>query len=225
MTEQEILSKVKNTQKQRAYTAIKTAIFENRFAADQMLREEELAQWLGISRTPLREALSALDREGLIKIVPHRGAFIRDITHEEILPIFDVREVLEGLAARLATPHIPTADLESLYEKTRGCIIEGSVDVEKLTEVDVQLHRLLFEYSGNETLQRFQKDISDRVQRFRIRSQVVIDRLPKSIDEHLRIIESILERNPEKAEFLIKRHIRYAKENTLVALHIPMTSI
>ena len=225
MEQPQIISTAKATQKKKAYTQIKDAICSFRFVANQMLKEEELARWLGISRTPLREALSALDREGLVKILPHRGAFVCEISYEEILQIFVVREALEGLAARLSTPNIPAAEIERLYEKTKFYASEDQIDTDKLLALDVPLHSLILDYCGNETLQRFLKDMTDRINRVRMRSTVVTSRFHKSVEELLAIIEAIRARNPDQAEILMKEHIRHAKENTLTALSIPMPNL
>jgi len=151
--------------------------------------------------------------------------FEREISYEEILQIFVVREALEGLAARLSTPNIPAAEIERLYEKTKFYASEDQIDTDKLLALDVPLHSLILDYCGNETLQRFLKDMTDRINRVRMRSTVVTSRFHKSVEELLAIIEAIRARNPEQAEILMKEHIRHAKENTLTALSIPMPNL
>jgi DNA-binding GntR family transcriptional regulator len=110
--------------KEQAYELIKKAIFECKFLPGQVLNEIELAEWLGISRTPLREALAALEKDGFVNIIPNRGAFVCDITPTEVEEILDVREVLEVFAIKLATPYIPEEEIDEVCKMTEEYLQE-----------------------------------------------------------------------------------------------------
>ena len=94
------------TMKEIAYEAIREAILSGRFLPGQRLVADELAQEFGTSRMPIREALQRLENAGLVSITPHRGAVVSELSEQEIVEIYHIRAVLEGLAARLAAPHL-----------------------------------------------------------------------------------------------------------------------
>jgi DNA-binding GntR family transcriptional regulator len=106
-----------------AYQQIRASILTNKLTPGQQLKEEWLAAQLHISATPVREALAKLEREKLVKVIPHRGKFVADITPIDVHDIYEVRRELEGLAIMLAIPNIPSEELEALAQffLTNGC--------------------------------------------------------------------------------------------------------
>ena len=209
--------------KNQAYVLIKNAIMECKILPGEVLNMNELSEWLGVSRTPLREALSSLETEGFIKTIPHRGAFVCDITPSEVREKLEVRELLETYATRLATPNIPEKDLDFLCEKIDSYFKENKSDPAAMLEIDLSLHGLIVEHCGNETIKGFLRNIADNIIRMRIRSTNIEERLMQSTREHEEILKALKERDASKAEELMRAHIRQAKANALKALQIPIT--
>ena len=154
-----------------AYDAIKDIVL-NRSRSGDALVVENLASRLGISRTPIREALLRLQVEGLVETIQYRGTFITWLSKEEIRQIHEVRGVLEALAIRLATPRIPDEILSHIREmfQSAGRMIEqGKLEGYFLS--DTEFHSLIVQYAGNEVLRELLGNLSDRVYRIRVYSK------------------------------------------------------
>jgi DNA-binding GntR family transcriptional regulator len=208
--------------KEQAYELIKKAIFECKFLPGQVLNEIELAEWLGISRTPLREALAALEKDGFVNIIPNRGPFVCDITPTEVEEILDVREVLEVFAIKLATPYIPEEEIDEVCKMTEEYLQRKEIDPTKMLEIDMAVHQLFLDYCGNETLKNLLRYISDNIKRMRIRSLHISERLEQSTIEHQQILKAVKARDVALAEQLMRQHIQNTKANSMMALRIPI---
>ena len=198
--------------KDEAYQRIKTLILSDTLGSGDMLEMDWLASELGISRTPIREAFLMLEQEGLVETIPYRGTFVIDVSKRDVEEIYQVREVLEALAVRLATPVIPDEELKEMQAlfASIGDEIEGG-DFERHFQSDTQFHDLIVRYCDNEVLQQVLGTITDRIYHVRVFSRNQSGyHMKESFRDHCRILDAITERDVAKAERLMAEHIRNA---------------
>ena len=198
--------------KDEAYQRIKTLILSDTLGSGDMLEMDWLASELGISRTPIREAFLMLEQEGLVETIPYRGTFVIDVSKRDVEEIYQVREVLEALAVRLATPVIPDEELEemeALLASVGGEMERG--DFEHHFQSDSQFHGLIVQYCGNEVLQQVLGTLTDRIYRVRVFSRNRPGyHMRQSFREHCLILEAIMQRDAAKAERLMAAHVKSA---------------
>ncbi len=197
--------------KERAYQSLKHTILYDLSGGDSVVIEELAAQ-LGISRTPVREALLALEREGLVVSIPNRGTFVAMPGAEEVREIYQVRGALESLAARLATPQIPDDELEKLridFDSAQNGVETG--DFSLYLQCDTKLHKLIVQYAHNEVLTQFIENLEERVYRIRINARRRSNlHLIQAHKEHRAVLDALIERDAEKAELQMKIHLTKA---------------
>ncbi|MDR7435009.1 MAG: GntR family transcriptional regulator, partial [Armatimonadota bacterium] len=146
------------------YRAIRKAILSRRLPAGTRLVVDRLCEELKVSRTPVKQALAMLEREGLVVTNPHHGTYVVTITKRDIAEIYSLREVIEGMAARLAAETITRQDLQRL----RALIQDGrkaleAKDFDAYAEIDLEFHRLIRRASGNQRLQRIMESLDGQV--------------------------------------------------------------
>jgi DNA-binding GntR family transcriptional regulator len=197
--------------KNRAYQSIKDCILHD-MTSHQPLYVEELAGQLGISRTPVREALLALELEGLVYSIPNKGTFVAAPTVEEVVEIYQTRAALEGLAVRLATPVIPDEELGRLrtaFDSAQEPIEEG--DLLPYFQSDLDFHSAIRQYSGNEVLKQLIENLEERLHRIRVHARERSREHPiQSYEEHRQVLAALIERDAAKAESLMKMHLNSA---------------
>ncbi len=197
----------------RTYQAIRDAILSRVFAPGSKLTVDVVAKRLGVSRTPVKEALVRLEREGLVRMVPRHGAFVATLAPEEVLEIYDLREVLEGLAARKAAQRVTRqhlARLATLLRKTEAHAAAG--DLTLYSDVDLLFHQTIREASGSPRLIDTLENLRGQVRLLMSTSIVLPGRLEKSVQEHRRIYEALKRRDPEAAEEAARAHMRASRE-------------
>jgi len=198
------------TLQEKAYHALRSAVINRRFPTGTKLVVRALSERLDLSPTPIKGALAALEREGLVTAVPHRGYFVRRISARDIEEIYALREVVDGLAARLCAT---LADdrvllrLRALLARQRACIRTG--DFEKYGDLDLAFHRCIRDASGNSRLVRAAEAYDGQV-RLLIDASTRARTLPTSIQEHKVVAEAIGTRNASAAEAAMRRHVREA---------------
>lgn len=205
------------TYKQQAYDLIKDAILYQRFRADAIYSQEGICQELGISRTPVREALLELQKEGYVHFCRGKGIKIVPIGANDIYDILEIRFYTEQTCAALAAQRATKQDLD----KMRGFLDEIKKNLESkdgvmLYHIDHQFHRALAAASGNGWLLRSIEDILDNYLRFEVRSVYnnLID-ANKVLSEHWAIYEAVGAQNPEKAQQAVMRHLENSYSRTL----------
>ena len=199
--------------KDRAYLAIKEAILSLKLSPGDALVEAELAEQLGISKTPVRTALHALEREGLVTKVLYKGTYVTEMTLRDVSEIFQLRAVLEGLAARLAAPGFDESKLAQAREILR--LMEAAVqigDKDLASQCGQQFHELILQNADNQRLQLIVHNLDDQVRRFRLLSDQISGRLEKSLGEHKKVLEALERRDPDLAEEGIKAHLHSVLE-------------
>ena len=201
----------------KVFESIREDILSGRYEQNTELKETAIGAELGGSRTPVREALRQLELEGLVSIIPNRGAYVNMITAKDVQDIYVIRSMLEGLCVRWATEHITQEQLEELDE----IILLSEYHMDKghsaqLTELDGRFHQILYEASQSRILDHVLSDFHKYVQLARRASVKTEERAIKSIDEHNEILNAIKAKDAEKAGNLATIHIMHVMEN----LHI-----
>jgi DNA-binding GntR family transcriptional regulator len=194
--------------KDKAYKALKSAILSLKLKPGDPLVESDLAQQLGISKTPVRDALLELEREGFVTKVLFKGTYVTEITLKDVREVFQVRAVLEGLAARLAAPFFSAKDLEEgekIITAAEAALAEG--DIALCSEHGKRFHRLIIKKADNQRLQTIILNLDDHLQRFRLLSDQINGRLNKSLKEHRKILEALGRKDPLAAEETARGHL------------------
>ncbi len=194
----------------RVYENIREDILSGRYQQNMELKEAAIGTELGVSRTPVREALRQLELEGLVNIIPNRGAFVNMITAKDVKDIYIIRSMLEGLCARWATEHITDEQLEGLEETL--CLSEyhtKKANYDKLYELDGLFHEQLYRASNSRILNHVLSDFHDYVKKVRRATLASQGRSVKSTEEHRAIFEAVQARDADQAEELAKVHVKH----------------
>ena len=192
-------------------------ILKGKFKENEELREATLGKKLGVSRTPVREALRQLELEGLVHIIPNKGAYVTGITEKDVHDIYMTRSMLEGLCARWAAEHISEEQIQEMEEVL--LLTEYHLDrgnAEQLAELDGKFHEVLYDASQSRILRHILSDFHKYVQVARKRSVKKEDRAKKSLEEHREILNALRIGDADRAEELAHIHILNVMEN----LHI-----
>jgi len=199
------------------FEGLRESILDGRLEPGQRLMEIQLAEQMGVSRTPVREAIRKLELEGLVVMIPRKGAYVADMSMKDISEVFEIRSALEGLAAELAAERISENELERLerylYEIAEA--IENN-DLDRCIEVDTGFHEELFSASHNAKLEQMISNLREQIQRFRIQSLARPGRMETALQEHRALVEAIGQRDSELARQLAQEHIESA-ENALIS--------
>jgi DNA-binding GntR family transcriptional regulator len=199
----------------RVYGVLKERILSQEIEVGTRLRDEELAAQLGVSRTPVREALMYLSQEGLVEVYPRSGTRVRTFTEEDIEEIFEVRTALETLAVRKAAARLKPPQVErlrGLWEGAEQALANG--DPAPALTLDRELHRLILEESGNGRLKEIMARLNDYVALFRNLGARTPDHRGYTA-ELPEILSALEQRDAEGAAVALARHIQLAKEQTL----------
>lgn len=183
-------------------------ILSGELEAGAVLGEVPLAESFGVSRGPIREALSRLASEGLVTLVPRRGAEVTRLTAEEFLDAYQVREALETLAIRLAIPRLQESDrkrLRSLHEQMVQHAAKG--EIHAFFETNSAFHELFVSASGNKKLHEFYRLLLLQMGRYLARSLALRGTVEKSVAEHSAILEAVEAGDADRAAWLLADHI------------------
>ncbi len=198
----------------RVFHRLREDILNGKYEEHEELREVAIGEELGVSRTPVREAFRQLELEGLIQIIPNKGAYVTGITQKDVKDIYMIRSLLEGLCARWATEHITKEQLEELEENVYLARFHAEKGhLEQLAELDNRFHDILYEACSSKILEHQLKDFHQYVLRVRRKTLSSADRGPKSNEEHEELLEAIKAGNAGLAEQLANRHMINAYEN------------
>lgn len=198
------------------FKTLREAILKGNLAPGERLMEIQLANQLGVSRTPIREAIRKLELEGLVLMIPRRGAEVARITEKDLKDVLEVRTSLEELAINLACERISgeaVTELETALENFKTAINDG--DVTKIAESDVAFHDIIFAATDNARLIQIVNNLREQMYRYRLeylKDYTTHDRLYK---EHEQIVEAIAGRDKDRARKLIVEHI-YHQELTVI---------
>ena len=194
--------------KHKAYASIKDAILTLKLEPGAVLVEGDLAQQLGVSKTPVRDALQELEREGFVTRILFKGSYVTDVTMRDMTEVFQLRAVLEGLAARLAAPHFSQADLDRIGRSltaAEAALAKG--DLALCSELGQAIHLAVIDRAGNDRLAWIIHNLDDHLRRFRILSDRIIGRLNRSVLEHRRVLSVLQQQDPDAAEQAMREHL------------------
>ena len=195
--------------------AIKKGILE----PGERLMEVQIADELGISRTPVREAIRKLEQEGYVIMMPRRGTYVADVSESDIKEIFEIRSALESLATGLAARRIEQDEIEklqNLLNEIEEYIAQG--DMDKIVETDIKFHELLYQFSRNERLAAIISNLKEQLSRFRTLSMSYPGRLQETFEEHSEMVEAIADGDVSAARDAAEHHMERAEETLLKAL-------
>ncbi len=201
----------------RVFETIRENILNGVYNENDELREAALGAELGVSRTPVREALKQLELEGLVKIIPNRGAFVTGISQKDVHDIYMIRSLIEGLCARWATENITDAQVEELEEII--LLSEFHLNRDKaeqsnqVVELDGKFHQVLYEACDSRILQHVLSDFHKYVRLARKTSVADRSRAEKSIQEHKEILQAIKDKDAVRAEHWANAHMMNVMAN------------
>ena len=196
--------------KNKAYAALKNVIVSMdvyRSRQDIRLDERQLAQDFGVSRTPVREAMAQLEREGFVRSVPRRGIYIVRKTKIEVIEMITAWAALESMAARLITERASDAEIVSLREMF-ATFEDGALraHLDEYSEANIEFHQTIIRLSGNGVLISLAENLFTHMRMIRRKTIVEQDRVERSIRDHMNIIEALEARDPARAEELVRNH-------------------
>ena len=195
--------------KEVVYQRLKESILHGKLSPGAKLPETRIAQQLGVSRTPLREAINRLEQDGFVENIPRRGSFVRQVSLREILQDLEIREVLEGLAIReaahCATPQM-IASMKACFRNFTPRRVEKSL--RDYAQQNVRFHHFIIEASQNPKLITLIRNLYDHMDLVRLHTMVLPGRATKSLAEHRKLIRLIENRQGDLAEKVLRAHIR-----------------
>ncbi len=197
----------------RIYSYIKQEILNSRIPEDAVLVETRLAEQMGVSRTPVREALHFLEREGLLELAPRSGYRLRRIDWDEFEEIVQIRKVIESLAAGWAMERIKPEELEALKENLRQS--EANIrhgDLSGFPELDAHFHEILARASGSKRLIDLIQILRSDMVRYRIKSLNQIENATLALDGHRRIFQCVMERNSSGLDDAVRSHLEQSRD-------------
>jgi DNA-binding GntR family transcriptional regulator len=194
----------------QVYNLLKEMIIDHRFQPGSRLNVEQLAREMGVSRTPVWEAVGRLEQEGLLENIPNRGVFMATLTPEIAFELYQVREELESLAATLAAPRIETAALDEMEKclELQRQVIEKE-DLVAYSRLDFEFHAAVYLASGNHVLQELLEAIKNKMRPLSLQVQPLLSRF---YQDHQNILQALKKHDPAAAAAAFRRHNSKMKE-------------
>ena len=179
---------------------LREAILEGKLEPGKRLMEMQLAENLGVSRTPVREAIRKLELEGLVVMVPRKGAYVADVSIKDMVEVLEIRAALEGLAASLAAERMTPKDvkiLKVLADEFKKFHLEQNF--KGMIEKDIEFHEKIFESTGNEKLYQMSQGLREQIYRFRVRYISEYNQSDNLVIEHDKILKAISKKDSQLA--------------------------
>lgn len=198
----------------KIFSILRDKILEGDFKKSEKLVEAKLAEELGVSRTPVREALKQLELEGLVENLPNRGVYVKGITHQDVDDIYTIRMAIEGISVEWAIERMTPEELkriEEIYELME--FYTSKNDVDKISELNTKFHEAIYKATKSRYLEQILKDFQYYIKNTREKSLKTQGRLQTALDEHKEILENLKVRNKEAARKSLEKHIITSKEN------------
>jgi DNA-binding GntR family transcriptional regulator len=203
---------------QHVHDTLKDFIRDGVLVPGQRVREAEIAERLGVSRTPVREAINRLLSEGLLALTPGRGFAVAELDEQQVLEIYALREFLEGAAARFAAQHASTLELQSLREMVEASRHIPESDPAQYARFHRRFHAMIRDASHNRYLQAALTRLADSLALVRGTTFEIPGRIQEAYAEHMAILSALEARETEKAELAARDHMRRAGEVRLKLL-------
>ena len=202
------------------FNTLRQAILRGELKPGERLMEIQLANKLGVSRTPIREALRKLELEGLVNMVPRKGAEVADITEKSLRDVLEVRKALEELSVQLACEKITEEEIEELKrvaERFKDTLDDQ--DVTKIAEADVAFHDVIYTATDNQKLILLLNNLREQMYRYRVECLKKEEAYPQLIAEHEELIDNISKRNKEEATRIMCEHIDNQVATVINVIH------
>ncbi len=207
---------------QSVYRALQDLLARHHFAPGEKLNVEALSRDLGVSRTPVWEALKKLEMEGVVRTRPRKGVYVAALDADKAREIYVVREAVEGLAARLAARNITAAELRALERSLDAQeAAAAAADVAAMSRADIEFHNIVVEAGRNETLTRILRSLYGQILILRLQTLNLKDRIRPSLLEHKRIFAALKSGDPDRAETAARQHIQMVLRDAMAVLPQP----
>jgi DNA-binding GntR family transcriptional regulator len=198
--------------REEVFTMLRQAILTGKLQPGDRLVERELAEQLGVSRTPVREALRKLELENLVTHIPRKGVVVSEISKRDVIEIFDIRASLEGLASNLAAQKATSEEIKKLNEMVQAMeTAANNKDVDSLNEIHDQFHKQLIIIADSPRLKQMINSLSDYINRFTKAGYAIPGRSSAAMQEHRELMESIEARDSLRAQSIAASHIMNSK--------------
>lgn len=203
---------------EQVYRELKTAILSEKLPIEEYLQERAIAEQLGVSRTPVREALKRLEFEGWVETIPWKGIIIKDIDRQDVIEVFQCRLANETFVIQLITETITDgniADLEEIHNKMKSCLTENR---EEFISEDRNFHMYLAQLTNNSRLIQFLDNLSEQILRLGLRNIGHQNRASSTLMEHEQIIRALAKRSTAQAVEAMAEHIKRSESALLSIL-------
>ncbi|WZL73197.1 GntR family transcriptional regulator [Clostridiaceae bacterium 35-E11] len=198
----------------RIFNKLRDDILNGKYVEGEKLGEAKLAEELGVSRTPVREALKQLELDGIVENIPNRGVVVLGISRQDIEDIYTIRTAIEGIAATWAVERITDEELARLKETYELMeFYTFKKDLEKFAEINTVFHEIIYKATKSRYLEQVLKDFQYYMKKARQKSLQVEGRIQESLQEHKEILNAFLNKDKEEAEKALIKHVRNAKSN------------
>lgn len=205
-------TKKRKSFREEVYESLRRSILHGHLKAGERLIEEKIARQMGISRTPVREALHKLEQEELVVRLPKKGFAVREFTKADVEEIFGIRAALESYAASLATLHIPSERIEALernLDETRRAMEKGEYD--RVIRLHTEFHNDLYKACKSKKLLGMINTYSDYFYRYRPALVHSASGFQSSLEDHRQMLEAMKKRDPQRVEKLVRKHLDRGK--------------
>ncbi|HMM20753.1 MAG TPA: GntR family transcriptional regulator [Selenomonadales bacterium] len=214
--ESEFSSSHDSSLRNKVFRYIKSHIISGAYHPGETLLESKLAEELGVSRTPIREAIRLLELEGLVEVTTKKGAVILGISQKDVQDIYAIRQLVEGLAGRWAAERISDSEFKDLQKTFELMEFYGQKqDLEEVAELDNKFHQAIYEASGSRILYLTLRNLHEYAQIARIRSLAFQNRLPQTLTEHRAILDALRAKDADAAEKALSEHVHNVHQNIL----------
>ena len=201
------------------FNTLREAIIVGELKPGERLMEVQLAEKMGVSRTPVREAIRKLELEGLVNMLPRKGAHVANLSVKDIMDVLEVRASLDGLASALAASRITEEELKELkHVQTQFANYVEKDNLQGSIKKDVEFHDIIYRASRNDKLMQITSNLREQVQRFRVIYLKDYVSPREIIKEHAEIIEAISGKNTDIARMVAQKHIKNQEETIIKAI-------
>jgi DNA-binding GntR family transcriptional regulator len=214
MEEKPVVSRRGGPRGEIVYRALLDDIRAGRIQPGDRIREEDIAKSLGVSRTPVREALQQLQARRLVEMAPGRGIVVVKLSTQQVMQLYAMREVLEGAAARFAAQYALPPEV-SIMEELLTEFERAADDAERLAKINYALHRTIYEAARNPYMHEALNNLEDALSLLQNTTFSLPERYQSACSEHRAIVEAIRDRDSEAAEGASRAHIRAAQRSRL----------
>lgn len=191
------------------FNSLREAIIVGELKPGERLMEVQLAEKMGVSRTPVREAIRMLELEGLVNMLPRKGAHVAELSEKDIMDVLEVRAVLDGLATGLASKRITDEEIKNLkHVQSQFAASVEKDNLQGIIKKDVEFHEIIYRASRNEKLIQILNNLREKVQRFRVIYLKDYVSPRELIKEHAEIIDAVASKNTKGAVAMAEKHIR-----------------